>query len=249
MITVERSTDFADLLKALLEASKKFDHILKNTNNPLYNKKYADLSSIIEATEPALSEQGLKIIQFPLTYERSAGITTILLHSSGQYFQSTLLLSAEGKGKDNTVRFDAQTQGGAITYARRYAYKSLLGLSEEDDDGNNLIGAPESGQPPAPKTPRSIPRDKAEAPNADFRSQLKARATNILAQLTEAGLQPPPGGALGSKVRDYLARHAGVANFVSITDNQYDAALKSLETVDIKTALGLVDQVPKEAKA
>jgi hypothetical protein len=51
------------------------------------------------------------------------------MHESGEFISSTLTLKP--------VKDDPQGRGSAITYARRYAYASILGLvSDADDDGN-----------------------------------------------------------------------------------------------------------------
>ena len=56
-------------------------------------------------------------------------LTTTLLHDSGQMLSSTV---ATPMGKKQ----DAQAVGSAITYLRRYALQSIMGLPVEDDDGN-----------------------------------------------------------------------------------------------------------------
>ena len=57
---------------------------------------------------------------------------TFLLHKSGGYLYSSMVLSqTEIKGAN-----DAQQMGASITYARRYMLTSLLGIAgEEDTDG------------------------------------------------------------------------------------------------------------------
>jgi len=64
----------------------------------------------------------------PVHHENEAGVITRLMHTSGQWIESTLWLPV-GKA-------DAQGVGAAITYARRYALQSILGVPAADDDGN-----------------------------------------------------------------------------------------------------------------
>src|ERR1700675_1357510 len=135
-----KSDTLTKLGPALINAKANFDPVLKDTKNPFFNSKYADLSGIIGATEKHLSAEDLVIIQSPVGTEAQAGVTTLLLHTSGEFILGTLLLPATGKGKDNQIKLDAQTAGSAVTYARRYAYQAILGIAPEDDDGNSATG-------------------------------------------------------------------------------------------------------------
>jgi hypothetical protein len=70
-------------------------------------------------------------------------------------------------------RFDAQTVGSAITYARRYSYLGILGIAPEDDDGNVASGhaGPQAVKPafkpvPAPVAMRE-PGDDDDVPLFD----------------------------------------------------------------------------------
>lgn len=129
---LKHSSEIGELGKALASAGLEFDSAVKDTSNPFFKSKYADLAELIRATRPALSKHGLVVIQSPRVNERSACVTTMLLHSSGQWLSDELELpAAQG------TKFDAQTVGSAITYARRYAYQSILNIAGEvDDDGN-----------------------------------------------------------------------------------------------------------------
>lgn len=187
------STSLNELNAALIAAKAQFDPVLKDTKNPFYNSKYADLNGLIEATESQLSSEGLVITQFPTGTETLTGVTTMLLHSSGQFIVGTLLLPANGKGKDNQIKIDAQTAGSAITYARRYAYKAILGLAEQDDDANSATGKPattarpQSGTKPAkatqpkpePTTAKPIATAAPEVPKAVIPAPPQANLTPV----------------------------------------------------------------------
>lgn len=129
-------------MDALRQAQLEFDPVLKDTRNPLYNSKYAELSGVIAATQPSLAKHGLVISQLAASdlANQGAGVITMLVHSSGEFIANDLLLPAAGRGKGDTIRYDAQTACGAITYARRYAYLAIIGVAAEDDDGNQASG-------------------------------------------------------------------------------------------------------------
>jgi hypothetical protein len=150
---IRRSESIAALAEALAKAQLEFLPIAKDTNNPYYNKKYADLAALINATRPALGKHGLSVIQVPRVIQgRAVELSTMLLHSSGEFLAQDLVLPAFQTLKDDDggvrgERFDAQTIGIAITYGRRYSYGSILSLAAEDDDDGNGIsnGRPTNG--------------------------------------------------------------------------------------------------------
>ena len=123
---MEKSQTIIEIAKALVNFQSKVSSIKKDGQNPFFKSKYATLENVIETIRKPLEETGLAFSQFP-TGENE--LTTILLHNSGEYLQSTVKMTP----KENTP----QGQGSAITYMRRYALSAVLGLAtEEDDDGN-----------------------------------------------------------------------------------------------------------------
>jgi hypothetical protein len=125
----EKSPTIGELTKALANARKDFKPVLKDANNPFFKSKYADLAGVIESTTAALSKNELVVIQSPgKIYNGHILLTTLLSHSSGEWIKDELELPI--------AKFDAQGTGSAITYARRYAYQAIVGVSAEDDDGN-----------------------------------------------------------------------------------------------------------------
>lgn len=123
---MKKSESIKNIAKALMAFQTKAEKIYKDSTNPFYRSKYASLSNILEHIQIPLGECELSIAQFP----DESGLTTILMHTSGEYLESTYLMPVS---KIN----DPQAVGSAITYARRYALGSILGLNiEEDDDAN-----------------------------------------------------------------------------------------------------------------
>jgi hypothetical protein len=142
-VTVRRSEDVSALLKALIAAQKEFGAIIRGEENQAYKRgggfsKYADLATVVEATQPALLKNGLTIIQHVQGHHetRETIVTTTLFHESGQFIESDLSVpSVNQQG-----RFDPQTVASASTYARRYAWQGITGTAPEDDDGNKASG-------------------------------------------------------------------------------------------------------------
>lgn len=136
------SAERGALAKAMAKAQGELGPVLKDKTNPAFRSKYADLGAVLEAVLPALNGAGLSLIQSP-SYDGSlVGVTSILLHESGEWMEATLHMKP--------VKMDPQGIGSCITYARRYAALAIAGAAPEDDDGNAASAAPDRGQ----KVPR-----------------------------------------------------------------------------------------------
>lgn len=127
----EFAADFA-LAQAEIEGADK------DSENPHFKSKYADLASVWRACRKALTSHGFSVIQMPHGTGADAVVTTMLLHKSGQRISSTLTLF----GKDASP----QAVCGAITYARRYALSAMAGVAPEDDDGETAQSAWKKGK-------------------------------------------------------------------------------------------------------
>lgn len=135
-ITFEMSPTIGQLVDALAKARKVFKPVVKESVNPFFKSKYADLAAVIEATKDGLSDNSLVVIQPPV-YGRDGAvqIITLLAHSSGEWIKSILDMPVS--------KTDAQGVGSAITYGRRYAYSATVNVaSEEDDDANAAVSKP-----------------------------------------------------------------------------------------------------------
>ena len=126
-----QSEQINELATALCAAQTEFTAIPKDSKNPFFKSNYAGLPVVVETASPILNKHGLSISQHINCLENGTDtMVTYLLHSSGQYLAHEMKLHLGNKD-------DAQAQGSAITYARRYSYMSVLGLvADDDDDGN-----------------------------------------------------------------------------------------------------------------
>lgn len=135
------SPSIGKLAEALAKAQLKFAPVLKDSENPYYKSKYADLATVIEATRKHLAAEGISVLQMPhANFNGNAEnatltVTTLMAHTSGEWISSDLTLPAMMK-----ERVDSQSVGSAITYARRYALSAMTGVAQEDDDGNKSVG-------------------------------------------------------------------------------------------------------------
>lgn len=112
----------------LFNFQKKCPKIVKGESNPFYKSKYAELSGIVNTIAPILEELKLVVIQPVIGNEV---VTKVIDTESGEMEVSKYPIIT----KDAT---DPQKFGAGVTYARRYAITSVLGIvTEEDDDGNH----------------------------------------------------------------------------------------------------------------
>lgn len=126
-----KSENLDKLGQALAKAQANMKGAAKNAVNPFFKSNYADLGSVIESSFPYLSKEGLSVIQGNDTDENgSFYLTTMLLHSSGQWIKSKLKMPVTKK--------DAQGVGATITYARRFSLSAMVGIAQVDDDGESL---------------------------------------------------------------------------------------------------------------
>jgi hypothetical protein len=137
---MNKSESIKELATALNKFQAECSGAKKNAENPHFKSKFANLEAVINCAKDALSDNGLSVSQFPVMDQGYAGVETILMHISGEWISNTLLLACKKQ--------DPQAMGSAITYARRYAYQSVLGIPSEDDDGNKSMPNQEAQHAP-----------------------------------------------------------------------------------------------------
>jgi hypothetical protein len=123
--------------------------------------QFADLPTCLSTVVPALAKHGIIQSQtFEPTTEGGLPIlVTTLMHESGESIQSRLPLIAN---QNKNAMF---ALGGSITYFRRYALLSILGLSADtevdlEDYKEPEVAAPVSVKPDKPKPKKSnTPKD------------------------------------------------------------------------------------------
>ncbi len=133
---MNKSQTISKLADALTKAQAEMPVVKMNAQNPFLKNKYADLGAVIEASRPVLSKHGLSISQFPTSDGDKIGVNSMLLHSSGEWIEETIFInSTDAKGLSV-----AQSAGVVISYLRRYAWASILGLyADEDNDGHEAV--------------------------------------------------------------------------------------------------------------
>ncbi len=148
----------AALAKAQAELTNPEKSLIATIRSPFPREgdrtfRYAPLSSGLDIVRKSLGRHEIATIQ-ATAIDKDGGLlrlTTVLAHSSGEW------ISSEWPVCQITDIASAQRMGAALTYARRYALFTLVGIAGEDD-----LDAPDLG---------SVPKAEAELPRADYQNQ------------------------------------------------------------------------------
>lgn len=167
-----QSETINELAAALAKAQSEIKGATKDSANPFFKSKYADLASVWASWQEVGPKNGLAIAQVTQFSEAGMTLETMLMHNSGQWITSSYPIKP--------IKDDPQGMGSAITYARRYALSAMVGIAPEDDDGNAASGKADNGRAPAQ---RSAPA-KAAPKTAD--DELKEIAKTVSDAIAKA---------------------------------------------------------------
>lgn len=179
----QMSEQINELAGALAKAQGELKPAAMNATNPFLKNRYADLGAVIEAAKVVLPKYGLSVSQLVSSDADKIAVTTILMHQSGQWLKDTAsLVMGEERGKSA-----AQVAGSIITYMRRYAYASIVGIyADEDTDGETKAQPTPDKTAPQPAATPETPRAATPKDNGWIQND-KARGA-FWAWCTEQGL-------------------------------------------------------------
>ena len=140
-----------NLFKALADFQQEVPIIHKGTSG--YGYSYADLPDTIEIINPYLAKNKLGFTQLV----GSANVKTIIFHwESGESLETTTDIP---QGVTLKGMNDFQVLGSAITYIRRYALSSALGLVTDSDPDANGVKEKPTQQSQTKQETKSEPKD------------------------------------------------------------------------------------------
>jgi hypothetical protein len=189
------------LFGAMAKAFAAMEAAIKDSENPHFKSKYADLTAVIATVKPPLIANGLWFTQ--LTHEQEGGVSveTIVCHESGERFSFGKLFVPASKR-------DAQGYGSALSYARRYALVTAFGVPVEDDDGNAASKAP----------PKAAKQEPAKQEEPDF---IVPDDVTLAIQLCEA---------LGGSQAQEICKAYKIKTLSQLTKKQGVAVIERLQT-------------------
>ena len=142
------SDQINEVAAALAAAQLVMDNAHKESVNPGFKSRYADLASVRDAVNLPLAQAKIACVQAPSVEGKQVRVETRFVHASGQWF--ACVVGAEAKAAD------AQSIGSAITYLRRYGLMALAGIAPDDDDGNAASHAPRWQEPREERRPEPV---------------------------------------------------------------------------------------------
>lgn len=166
---MKTSTEMGKFHKAYANLQTQITGVAKSGTNPHFGNKYTTLESVIDYLKPVLSAAGFTVMQSLDTLGGDQAVSTRLVHvESGEWIQCENFCPI----KDPS---NPQHLGSAITYLRRYQLKTICGMSEVDDDGNQGAGRSEtnsrSAKPGQASLSKTFDKPKAKAkvkPKTEF---------------------------------------------------------------------------------
>ena len=202
------SSSIGALAAALSKVQAQLKAASKDSANPFFKSKYADLSSVWEACREALTSNGFAVSQAAGSREDGAiSITSILMHSSGEWIASEVAVKPSKPGP--------QEAGSILSYLRRYSLASLVGVVAEDDDGEAAEGRGAEKGKPAGRKGKPVPVEEIP-PNdpavLDWFKQIDATPNKEAAQRVAveiakwASLAAP---SLVAQVKSHYKTHLG----------------------------------------
>ena len=121
-----KSEEIGELVKALAKVQGTIKPAKRDSINPFFKAKYADLTSVWDSCRKELSENNLVVIQTMKNNDGLVTVLTTLAHGSGQWIRGEISLKP--------VKTDPQGYGSALTYARRYSLAAIIGIATGEDD-------------------------------------------------------------------------------------------------------------------
>jgi hypothetical protein len=159
--------------------------------------RYAPLSSGLDIARKSLARHAIAIVQ-STAIDKDTGLVrlnTALVHSSGEWVASEWPVCPIGDTAS------PQRMGAALTYARRYALFTLVGIAGEDDLDAPDLGTLEAGQPIG-SNGRSPPHEHIAR---DHAAGKRARSRRSPTPNPKTLLEPEPSAGLRDQLMEELA--------------------------------------------
>jgi hypothetical protein len=203
-VTVAKASTLA---QALVAAQAEMPTVAK-TGRSNYGE-HVTLDHLINETRKHLAAHGLAVTQFPMVLETGQpALRTILIHESGERIEADQPLFL---GEKKTM----QELGKAVTYARRYGWSAVLGISTEHDDDADSIS----------QQPKAEPKPATNGTPAVISPAQRKRLWAIAKE------QNPP--VPDEVVKTIVLEAAGVESTQDIPRDKYDAVIGALQAQEV----------------
>lgn len=158
---MEHSEQINELANALAKAQGEIRNAHKDSNNPYYNSKYADIAEVWDSCRNQLSSNGLSVFQGNEEKGEDTYLVTMLMHNSGQWIKSKIKIPLPKAGE--AVEYNKagkeikknmfQVIASGMTYLRRVTLSAAVGIAptdKTDDDAEscNISSKKKEEKPP-----------------------------------------------------------------------------------------------------
>jgi hypothetical protein len=181
---MNKSESIVNLAAAMVNAQKQVKGALRDSENPYFHSKYADLESVWNACREAAEANDLAVVQFPVSSAEGVGVETVVMHASGEWISNEFILPFKEDKKGDKVA-DAQAGGSCITYARRYAVAAIFRVCPEDDDGQAASNGTQSAWAKIREDALAILQPAADKGRKEFTLAWKALSPNMRKSLND----------------------------------------------------------------
>jgi len=206
MFATSISTEKLDAALSKAQGEMKPAHL--NRVNPFYKSKYADLASLRESYQVALTKHGISISQWLIHSDDHRVHIVTRMALAGEWIQSEFSIPV--------TKADAQGYGAVTTYAKRIALAAALGVvADDDDDGNTTIQNPQSSPQSSQDSNQSPARPDISPVQTPAWRPSEAQLKRLFAISKAANWKE-------STVRDYMAEHFGLESTSHLNKAQYD---------------------------
>ena len=201
--------------------------------------RYAPLSSGLEIMRKCLGRQTIAIVQ-STAIDKDAGLVrlhTVLAHSSGEWLSSEWPVCSIGDIAS------PRRMGAALTYARRYALFTLVGIAGEDDlDAPDLVPAVKSeagnvnganGLEPREDVAVSQPRMPKRVPRKP-KTLLEATASAVLRDelMAELAAIATDDEALAWALRSLPAKNTLTSGDASVIEQAFQLKMEAVQPLN-----------------
>lgn len=227
-MNLEMSPSIANLADALAKAQAVILGAVKDSDNPFFHSKYADLATVWDACRSALTANKLAVVQSPATSYLNAPEIESVTSRSGEkrnvvkvattVTMTTTLMHASGEWVSGTVsamlaNADPQSVGSAITYLRRYGLSAMVGIAQVDDDGEAAVQGPQARPTPAKADPASLPPSVRPASLLTLTDEQQTRLKGLMQQHA----------VKASAVKKYVKQSYPIKTAADIRQTDYEA--------------------------
>jgi len=128
---MKTSDSITAIAPALVKAQALIEDAVKDSSNPAFRSKYADLSAVLAVIRKPMADNDLCVLQSPDRSDGGVEVETRILHKSGEWISQSCFIPI--------TKWDAHGTGSGITYGRRYGLMAIFCIGTEDDDGNTAV--------------------------------------------------------------------------------------------------------------